>query len=524
MSRIPAPPPEGRTVGAAAAQANVHAELPGGHTLPAGHRVSEFEVQGCVGEGGFGIVYLAFDHLLQRRVALKEFMPSSIALRSPGGAAVRVKAPRHQEAFEAGLRSFVNEARLLAQFDHPALVKVHRFWEANGTAYMVMPYYEGPTLKRALAERAEPPDERTLRAWLAPLLDALTLLHGARCLHRDIAPDNILLTAGGPLLLDFGAARRVIGDLTHALTVVLKPCYAPIEQYGAAPEEMPQGPWTDLYALASVVHYAITGKPPMPSVDRLLADRLVPLSQRAAGRYSAGFLHAIDAALALKPRDRPQSVAALRVLLDAEPPREATQAAVETVAVLARASAAPVEAPVPAHQRTLRLALPAAAAAALGIAALAAWWWTSPSAPTPARSTMTVTQRGAPVIVAPAPVADAPSATVPAVLEAGTAGAAGTRPAAVGLAPEADTRAAADDLPTAPVAPAAPGATRATDAAPAHAAAPVPAAPRRAAARAEPRPPAPPRERPARCTEILQKASLEGLSGEEAAFLRKECQ
>src|SRR5436309_7432749 len=124
---------------------------------------------------------------------------------------------------------------------------------------MAQPYSEGRTLKSALAARADPPDENALRAWLRPLLDALAVMHAAHCFHRDIAPDNILLTAGGPLLLDFGAARHVIGDMTHALTVVLKPGYAPIEQYGEVPS-LTQGAWTDLYALASVVYTAITGK------------------------------------------------------------------------------------------------------------------------------------------------------------------------------------------------------------------------------------------------------------------------
>ena len=159
-------------------------------------------------------------------------MPSSMASRVNASATVMVKSDRHQETFKAGLKSFVNEARLLARFDHPSLVKVYRFWEENGTAYMVMPYYEGPTLKSALAAMGKVPDEAALRAWLRPLLDALSVMHAAQCFHRDIAPDNILLTATGPLLLDFGAARRVIGDMTHALTVVLKPGYAPIEQYG----------------------------------------------------------------------------------------------------------------------------------------------------------------------------------------------------------------------------------------------------------------------------------------------------
>jgi hypothetical protein len=190
---------------------------------------------------------------------------------------------------------------------------------------MVMPYYEGPTLKAALAQQAERPDEATIRTWLDPLLDALAVLHGAGCLHRDIAPDNILLTASGPLLLDFGAARRVIGDLTHDLTVVLKPGYAPIEQYGDVPT-MTQGPWTDLYALACVVYYAITGKVPMPSVERAIEDHLPLLSTAAAGRYGESLLRVMDAALAVRPQDRPQDVARLRTLLGSPAP-PSTQAA-----------------------------------------------------------------------------------------------------------------------------------------------------------------------------------------------------
>ena len=157
---------------------------------------------------------------------------------------------------------------------------------------MVMPYYEGPTLKAALAELAAAPSEAELRAWLRPLLDALDVMHAAQCYHRDIAPDNILLTPRGPLLLDFGAARRVIGDMTQALTaVVLKPGYAPIEQYGEV-ATMTQGAWTDLYALASVVYFAITGRTPTSSVERLMDDRLEPLSRArppaaTATRFSA---------------------------------------------------------------------------------------------------------------------------------------------------------------------------------------------------------------------------------------------
>ena len=146
-----------------------------GNALPVGTHLSEFEVTGVIGEGGFGIVYLAWDHSLQRKVALKEYMPASLASREH--VTVRVRSTRHKETFEAGMKSFINEARLLAQFDHPSLVKVYRFWEAHGTAYMVMPLYEGTTLKDRLREMGGPPDEAWLTGLLAPLTEALAVIH-----------------------------------------------------------------------------------------------------------------------------------------------------------------------------------------------------------------------------------------------------------------------------------------------------------------------------------------------------------
>lgn len=295
----------------------------GTHTLPVGTRLGEFEITAVLGEGGFGVVYLAHDDSLERQVALKEYMPSFA--RRGAGIAVTVQSAQNAESFEAGRRSFVNEARLLAKFDHPALVKVYRFWEGNGTAYMVMPYYRGPTLKQLLLQRAERPDEAWLRALLAPLLDALDTLHQDHCYHRDIAPDNILmLEEGRPLLLDFGAARRAVGEANQAFTVILKQNYAPIEQYAEMPG-MSQGPWTDLYALASVVHFAIDGTAPPPAMSRMMADPYVPLAVRHAGNYSSAFLGAIDAALAFKPADRPQDVAAMRTLLEMAAPLPQSQ-------------------------------------------------------------------------------------------------------------------------------------------------------------------------------------------------------
>jgi len=304
--------PPGQTTPTGTPTATGGARVEHSAVLPIGTYLGEFEITDLVGQGGFGIVYLAWDHSLERRVALKEYMPSALAMRTEG-MTVQVKAARHQEAFEAGLRSFVNEAKLLAQFDHPSMVKVYRFWEANSTAYMVMPFYEGETLKDTLASMGTPPDEAWLTAILAPLTEALQTLHDQQCYHRDIAPDNIILLKGSgkPLLLDFGAARRVIGDMTQALTVILKAGYAPVEQYAEVPG-MVQGPWTDVYALAACVYYCIHGKTPPASVGRLVNDSYVPLAQSAAGKYSERFLSAIDRALVVKPEERIQTMADLR--------------------------------------------------------------------------------------------------------------------------------------------------------------------------------------------------------------------
>jgi serine/threonine protein kinase len=325
------PPPESdRTVIVSAARASANPSSAattavGGHnTLPPGTRLGEFEIVGLVGEGGFGIVYLAYDTSLGRQVALKEYMPSALASRV-SATEVQVKSERHEGTFRAGLKSFINEARILAQFDHHSLVKVYRFWEANGTAYMVMPYYKGATLKEALKAMGKPPDERWLATLLAPLLDALTVLHTSNCYHRDIAPDNIILLEGSerPVLLDFGAARRVIGDMTQALTVILKPGYAPIEQYAEVPS-LKQGAWSDQYALAAVVYFAIVGRTPPPAVGRMVSDNYQPLEKLAAGRYSGRFLRAVDHALAVMPADRPQTARQfadeLGIALEGSPP------------------------------------------------------------------------------------------------------------------------------------------------------------------------------------------------------------
>jgi serine/threonine protein kinase len=319
----PPPGPEDRT------ERPITAAQPDGNALPPGTRLGEFEIIRLIGEGGFGIVYLAYDHSLDRKIALKEYMPSALAERQ-GSTSVRVKSQRNAETFSAGLRSFINEARMLAQFDHPSLVKVYRFWAANGTAYMVMPFYEGITLKQALRRRTSPPEEAWLHALLDQLLDALDTIHARQCYHRDISPDNVLMVSDEtPVLLDFGAARRVIGNSAQTLTVILKPGYAPIEQYAEVPN-LQQGPWTDIYAVASMVYFAITGRTPPPAVARVISDPYVPLTQAAAGRYSDAFVRGIDLALSVKPADRPQDIASFRMALGLPLSQGRTQIEIES--------------------------------------------------------------------------------------------------------------------------------------------------------------------------------------------------
>ena len=276
-------------------------------SLSAGTQLDDYEIVRTLGSGGFGTVYLARDRFLDREVAVKEYLPAQLAYRAQG-LRVAVRSPNLADTYAAGLRSFVNEAKILARFNHPAVVKVHRFWEANGTAYMVMPWVRGPTLREVRRAMTAPPTEAWLRSLLDPLLDALALLHGQGIYHRDIAPDNVLLpTVKEPVLLDFGAARRVVGDRTQSFTAVLKPSFAPIEQYAEA-SQVRQGPWTDLYALGAVVVYLLTAVPPPPSTVRAVQDEMPLLTEQPPPGVSAAFLRAIQWALAVRPQERPQSV------------------------------------------------------------------------------------------------------------------------------------------------------------------------------------------------------------------------
>ncbi len=288
-------------------------------TLQPGQAIGRYRIQSVLGQGGFGITYRAVDGELGREVAIKEYLPAALAVRKDGVTVV----PRSQGAAEDlawGLDRFLVEGRTLAKLQRaPGIVKVHDYLQANGTAYLVMELVEGETLHHRL-QRDGPLDAAAVQRLLPPLLDGLEQVHAAGFLHRDIKPANILLDpAGAPTLIDFGASRAAFADRTHAMTAVFTPGYAPVEQFTSAP----QGPWTDIYSLAATLHHAITGAPPPNAVDRMLEDARTPLA--IGGRpFPAALLAGIDAGLAVRAVDRPQSVAAWRATLAGEPGPAAT--------------------------------------------------------------------------------------------------------------------------------------------------------------------------------------------------------
>lgn len=275
--------------------------------------LDEYRLESVLGTGGFGITYLARDTHLDKQVAIKEYLPGDLAVRALDGSVVPVSTD-HQYDYQWGLDRFLQEARTLARFSHPHIVRVNRYFEANGTGYMVMDYEEGESLSQWLKRVPQPP-EAELRRILLPLLEGLAAVHAAKFLHCDIKPSNIFIRANGsPVLLDFGAARASTGG-SHSMTAVLTPGFAPLEQYAV---DGRQGPWTDLYALAGVLFRVVTGKNPPDAVNRLQGDTVAQTLAEARGRYSEPLLRAIEWGLKLQPEVRPQSVAEWRAVFEAQ--------------------------------------------------------------------------------------------------------------------------------------------------------------------------------------------------------------
>jgi hypothetical protein len=289
--------------------------------LPSGTElVGDYRIERVLGAGGFGITYLADEIALARLVTIKEYFPSDIAARDGGIEA----APRSQDCsgdYRWGLDRFIEEAQTLAKFNHTNIVRVYRYFHANNTAYMVLHFEEGQSLKNWLKALGRAPRQKELDALIAPLLDALELIHKSDFLHRDIAPDNIIIRkTGDPVLIDFGSARGEIASHTKTVSALVKPGYSPYEQYAETSRR--QGPWTDIYALGATLYHAVTGKRPPDAPSRMVNDEIVPVREAALGAYRAGFLKAIDRALVLNIEGRPQSIAEWRGdLLAPDPPK-----------------------------------------------------------------------------------------------------------------------------------------------------------------------------------------------------------
>jgi len=272
--------------------------------LPKGYMLQEYQIDRVLGAGGFGLTYLGWDTALEKPVAVKEYLPNDLAVREANHS-VAAKSRDDEDNFRWGLTRFLDEARTLARFKHPNIVSVYRYFEAHGTAYIVMEFVEGETFG-AYLKRAGKPKESFLRAVLLALLDGLAEVHRAGFMHRDIKPGNILLNAKGvPVLVDFGSARQEIGGRSRSITSVVTPGYAPIEQYSSRGN---QGPWTDIYALGAVAYRAITGEAPPDATERVRKDPMTPATEAARGKYSAKLLAAVDWALAVDEENRPQEV------------------------------------------------------------------------------------------------------------------------------------------------------------------------------------------------------------------------
>jgi serine/threonine protein kinase len=281
------------------------------NAIQPGYQLHWYEIREILGQGGFGITYLAYDRNLAHEVAIKEYLPVDLATRATDGSVIPISHD-HVERYRWGLDRFIEEARTIGQFKHPNIVRVRNVFEANNTAYMVMDYELGESLQEILSRRKvlDEPDVATV---LYPIIDGMKLVHAHGFIHRDIKPGNIFIRVDGdPVLLDFGSARQAMEQSRANLTSLFSKGYAPIEQYNSQEE---QGPWTDIYALGATLYRAIAGVPPADAVDRSSAisiagrDTYVPAAEVGAGRYAQSLLEAVDYAMKFRRQDRPQSIA-----------------------------------------------------------------------------------------------------------------------------------------------------------------------------------------------------------------------
>ncbi len=290
------------------------------HALPVGTRIQNYEVQSVLGIGGFGITYRAYDHTLERVVAIKEYLPTGLAVRVADGTTVVPKSHGDTQDYHYGLKRFLEEARTLARFHERSIVRVIAYMEAHGTAYFVMDYEEGECLDARLKAVVTLPEHEIVQIIL-PIVQGLRAVHAQNFLHRDIKPLNIYLRRdGSPVLLDFGAAREALGAHSRTVTRMVTPGYAPFEQYLANTK---QGPWSDIYAIGATMFHCAVGVAPMAATERVAAvhdhepDPVHSIADTLKGKFAPKFVDVMMWMLAPMAKDRPQTVDELVPTLEA---------------------------------------------------------------------------------------------------------------------------------------------------------------------------------------------------------------
>ena len=281
------------------------------YTLKSGSTIENYQIHRVLGVGGFGITYQAHDLSLDCAVAIKEYFPHGLAIREKDGMQVGAKSQNDKNVYEYGLQRFMDEARILARFKNQNIIRVNRYMEKNGTAYIIMDYEEGVPLSRYLM-RCKKLSEVEVKSVFRPILNGLKLVHEQDYLHRDVKPPNIYLRKRGtPLLLDFGAARQALNAQGRTMTNMGTHGYAPIEQFTTQEK---QGPWSDIYGVGATIYHCIAGSSPMTAMDRISAlqggrrDPMMPAQAVGRNKYAPELLECVDWMLSVRTEDRPQRV------------------------------------------------------------------------------------------------------------------------------------------------------------------------------------------------------------------------
>ena len=281
------------------------------HSLKSGTLLNQYKIIRILGAGGFGITYLAEDMQLGMEVVIKEYFPNEFAIRN-NDSTIIAKTSSGSD-FSKGKQRFKEEAQILAKFDHPSIVKILGYFEANDTSYFVMKYEEGIDLSQYLKQNGTPLSQEEILSIMMPILEGLKEVHKYNYLHRDIKPGNILLRKNkSPVLIDFGSSKLAMGEASKSITSMLTEGYAPMEQYSTDVKK--QGPFSDLYAVGAVIYKMITGDVPPSSQTRSYAlltgeeDTYKSLSSMDLKGYDNSFLEAVDRTLSINAKERPQNV------------------------------------------------------------------------------------------------------------------------------------------------------------------------------------------------------------------------